>query len=73
MTSNNIIKNILLIFVLSIFLLKQSVAQNAFSDTLAVKQEKVTIGYGSQHAWIVTSSVSHTKGSDLQKNFTPDL
>lgn len=71
MTPKNIIINIILIFILSVFLVDLSWAQDA--DTVKSKQEIINIGYGAQPEWMVSGAVSCVKGNELQKNFTPDL
>lgn len=71
MTPKYIIRNITLIFILSIFLAGLSGAQDA--DTVKSRQENVNIAYGSQPEWMVSGAVSYVKGNALQKNFTLDL
>jgi len=64
-------KDILLIFIISICFSVLSKAQTTNKDSVISKQELTrNIAYGTQPAWLVTSSVSTIKGSELEKPFS---
>ena len=67
-------RSIMLYFIFNICFSFLAVAQESVVDSTTIIPDKVqSIAYGKQPSWMVSSSISTIKGTDLQKSFTSNL